>query len=252
MDPSCSEKHGQSYAKCGKGCADPAKPYCSFNSGNCYPTKAKNYYLCCTKFTNTPTHAPGKTPTPPPKPTPPPPSNTTTPAPTSNSTPAPATPPPSKPSNGKADVKLKLEGSIEEYTKAVKDQMKDDIAKSVGINASEIELIVAAGSVVATATMPKSSAEALVAKVKSKELKTLGGKTIDSAEIAGTATPTPTKPSGPPPSPTPPPESNKKSKVSAGVIVAIVLGVAVVLGAGCFFFAKRNAHVQTDVPYTPA
>ena len=66
-----------------------------------------------------------------------------------------------------ASVKLTMSGAIADFTTAVLDKIKSDIATDAGCSVSAVSLTVAAGSVVVTATLPTSAASKLADNIKS-------------------------------------------------------------------------------------
>jgi hypothetical protein len=86
----------------------------------------------------------------------------------------------------KVAMKLRMPGSVSDYTPAKIDAIKADLGSSAGVDASEITIDVQAGSVIVIATMPNSAAAASVAvQIQSGTLTQLGGVAVQPDSFEG-------------------------------------------------------------------
>ena len=72
-------------------------------------------------------------------------------------------------------VRITLTGDINNFGASTQNQVKQGIAQATGVPSSSIALTVAAGSVIASATMPSAAAQSLLSQINSGQRNDLGG-----------------------------------------------------------------------------
>jgi len=87
----------------------------------------------------------------------------------------------------KVAMKLRMPGSVSDYTPAKIDAIKADLASSAGVDASEITIDVQAGSVIVIATMPNSAAASVAVQIQSGTLTQLGGVAVPADSFEGSS-----------------------------------------------------------------
>jgi len=87
----------------------------------------------------------------------------------------------------KVAMKLRMPGSVSDYTPAKIDAIKADLASSAGVDASEITIDVQAGSVIVIATMPNSAAASVAVQIQSGTLRQLGGVAVPADSFEGSS-----------------------------------------------------------------